>query len=99
MYGRMYPEKIRPFVNETFQAVLKEWNSNPRKGKDGRPVKTPKRVTSWGVVARQLYAKESEDVKTLVKKATDEHAKNVDISKEAFDPEEDDKQRLLKLQK
>lgn len=98
MYGQMYPEKLKTFIDEAHDAALKEWEHARPIGKDGLPKSRPKRVTSWGAIARKLYAEESPEVRSHVKIATEEHAKSVEISKEAFQPAEDDNQRLLKLQ-
>lgn len=78
MYGRMNNlEKIKPLVDEVFDAARKEFKSRPEGGEDGELIKAPHRVNFWTNVAMQEYAKVSDDMKIKVRDAVEqEHATN-----------------------
>jgi hypothetical protein len=88
MYGTMFPEKLRPLIDKLHNPALAEYErkrlENQQRVLEGgieEPLKIPQRVTAWGIVAREEYEKEPEDVKKQVAAAVKAAADNDDKPK------------------
>lgn len=92
MYGQMYyRRKLKPFVDVAHKAACDLAAAN----KDDEPP----RVIYWTAVAKEHYARESEEVKTLVRKAVQERADEIKLFKEPVLPAGDGRRDEEKLRK
>lgn len=67
MYGHMYNEKLQPLVDIAHEAARQKY-----KKKNPEGIKYPLRMLSWNAIAKQHWAKESDEIKKLVIDAGEE---------------------------
>ncbi len=84
--------------DETYKTARQEYDQNPIKECDGKKSKRPSWVGHWGAIAKELYGKETAEVKNRVVEAVEEQVKNANILKEKLPIDEvDAEKRLAKL--
>lgn len=99
IYGRMYyREKLKPLIDEAFDAARSEYVCEKKKGNIPEGTKKPERVTFWTAVAMEQFAQESEDVKILVQNATREYAEKIKALNDPLLVPKDEDQRIAKLE-
>ncbi len=97
MYGWMFTDKLKPLVDETFNAVIEEYERDLHQG-IGDPNNRPVRVVYWNAMAISEYSRESDKVKVLVENAIEEENRMMKLSEEGLLPTDNEKQRLSKLE-
>lgn len=85
-----YEEKLKPLVDRAHAVARKE----AKRVKAEAPI----RMTSWGVVARAEYAKESEEVKKQVADAVEAEVMKAKLLEDGQLVEEDANIRLLSIE-
>ncbi len=91
MYGHLYYEdKLKPLVDRAHAVACKEAKR--------MNIEAPIRMTSWGVVARAEYVKESEEVKKQVANAVEAEVIRVKLLEDGQPVEEDADKRLLAIE-
>lgn len=98
MYGQMYyQEKLKLLVDKAHNAALIEYKRGLPKENAGKDDKEPKRVSSWGAVAMEQYAQETEEVKQKVQDAVRRQGMSNDALNEPLLQSENDDNRIEKL--
>lgn len=91
MYGHLYYEdKLKPLVDRAHAVACEEAKR--------MNIEAPIRMTSWGVVARAEYVKESEEVKKQVANAVEAEVIRVKLLEDGQPVEEDADKRLLAIE-
>lgn len=99
IYGRMYyREKLKPLIDEAFDAARSEYVCEKKKGNIPEGTKKPEQVTFWTAVAMEQFAQESEDVKILVQNATREYAEKIKALNDPLLVPKDEDQRIARLE-
>lgn len=80
---------MKPLVDDAYDAVCMEYNRELQEGKTKD--KKPERVTTWIAVVKEQFTQESEDVKLLVRKATQDYAKKIKAFDDGLPENEDQK--------
>lgn len=97
MYGQMHPDKMKPLVDEAFEVVRQEHNAKPKVfGKD--TPKMPIQMSSWSIVAQELYANETAEVKARVAAAVKEQVDKAKLVREDLPFEATTERRVAKLE-